>query len=273
MEWWQLVAVAVAGLSAGIINSIAGSGTLVTFPVLLGIGFAPVSATMTNAVGLSVGGVSGVWGYRRELAGQGRRIALLLPVSLTGALVGAWLLLRLPEATFEAVIPVLLALALVLVLVQPALQRRLRRRAAGSQEGDGRAVDGRAGGRAGWPSRRAAAAAVLGTGVVGVYGGYFTAAQGIMLVAVLGALVVEELQRLNALKNVLTLGVNLVAAIVYAVAGGDRVDWGVAGLLAASSLVGGALGSRIGRRLPAPLLRGFIVVVGLAAIVVIVGRW
>lgn len=262
MEWWQVALVVLAGTWAGIINAIAGSGTLVTFPVLLAVGFAPVSATMTNAVGLSVGGLTGVLGYRRELAGQGRRIALLLPASLLGALGGAWLLLRLPEDLFETVVPVLVVLALVLVVLQPPLQRRLRARTPAAGAGPSR----------GWPSRRAAALAVLGAGVVGVYGGYFTAAQGIMLLAVVGALVVEELQRLNALKNVLATGVNLVAAGTYAVVGGDRVDWRVAAILAGSSLAGGWLGARFGRRLPAPVLRGVIVVVGLAAVVVLVVR-
>ncbi len=260
MEWWQLALVALAGLWAGVINAIAGSGTLVTFPVLLGVGLAPVPATMTNAVGLSVGGFSSVWGYRRELAGQGRRIALLLPASVLGALGGAWLLLHLPETAFETVVPVLLVLALVLVVVQPALQRRLRARteARGPQAGTG------------WPSRRAAALTVLGALAVGAYGGYFTAAQGIMLLAVTGALMVESLQRLNGLKNVLATAVNLVAAGTYALVGSDRIDWAAAGVLAASSLVGGAVGARYGRRLPAPALRVVIVAVGLVALVVLV---
>jgi hypothetical protein len=262
VEWWQVALVVLAGTWAGVINAVAGSGTLVTFPVLLAVGFAPVAATMTNAVGLSVGGLSGVWGYRRELAGQGRRLALLLPASLLGALGGAWLLLHLPEAAFETVVPVLVVLALVLVVLQPRLQRRLRART------------GARGGAAApsWPTRRAAALAVLGAGAVGVYGGYFAAAQGIMLLAVVGALVVEDLQRLNGLKNVLATGVNLVAAASYAVVGGGRVEWPVAGVLAASSLAGGWLGARYGRRLPAAVLRAVIVVVGLAAVVVLVVR-
>lgn len=267
MEWWQYTLVAAAGVAAGTINAIAGSGTLVTFPVLLAVGFAPVSATMTNAVGLGVGGLSGVYGYRRELRGQGHRVAALLPASVAGALGGAWLLLHLPETAFETVVPVLVLLALVLVLVQPRLQRRLRRRAA-----ERSATERSAPARRGWPTRRAAALSVLGALVVGVYGGYFTASQGIMLVAVLGALVVEELQRLNALKNVLATGVNLVAAATYAVVGGDRVVWAVSALVAATSLLGGALGARFGRRLPAPLLRGVIVAVGLSAVLVLLVR-
>lgn len=268
MEWWQYALVGFAGLWAGVVNSVAGSGTLVTFPALLAVGFAPVSATMTNAVGLSVGGVSGAYGYRRELAGQGRRVAALLPLSVVGAVGGSWLLLHLPASTFETVVPVLVLLSLVLVLVQPRLQRRLRARAA-RQEADG-GEDGDEGVGDAPTVRSARRTGVLaGTVVllVGVYGGYFTAAQGIMLVAGLGAVLVEDLQRLNALKNVLSLAVNLVAAAVYLTIGGDRVVLRVALVLALASLVGGWLGSHYGRRLPAGPLRAVIVVVGLVAVV------
>lgn len=261
MDWWQYGLVAFAGLVAGTINSVAGSGTLVTFPALLAVGFAPVSATMTNAVGLSIGGASGVYGYRRELRGQGRRIAAMLPLSVAGAVAGAWLLLHLPASTFETVVPVLVVLALVLVLVQPRLQRRLRARVARSQtaeEGSGDAAPG--------TGRRTAVLAGIIVLLVGVYGGYFTAAQGIMLVAGLGAVLVEDLQRLNALKNVLSLAVNLVAAAVYLAVGGDRVVLHVSAVIAVSALVGGWLGARYGRRLPAVLLRAIIVFVGLAAV-------
>ncbi len=258
MEWWQYALVGFAGLWAGVINSIAGSGTLVTFPVLLSVGFAPVSATMTNAVGLSVGGLSGVYGYRRELRGQGRRIATLLPLSLVGAVGGALLLLTLPADAFETIVPVLVVLSLVLVVLQPRLQRRLRARAAAREaSGDG-------------ASPRTPVAAALAVLLVGVYGGYFTAAQGIMLVGALGLLLTESLQRLNALKNVLSTAVNLVAAVVYAVVGGDRVVWHVALIITLSSLVGGYVGSRYGRRLPAAPLRAIIVVVGLVAVALLV---
>lgn len=260
--------VVAAAVFAGLINAVAGSGTLVTFPALLAVGFAPVSATMTNAVGLAAGGFSGVWGYRRELTGQGRRLAVMLPASVLGAVGGAWLLLHLPEDSFEVVVPVLVVLALVLVLLQPRLQRRLRARSAALAP----ARDDAPGRSPVWPSRRAAVLTVLGTLAVGVYGGYFTAAQGIMLVGVMGALMVEQLQRLQALKNVLALAVNLVAATTYALVGGDRVVWGVAGLIAVASLVGGYVGARVGRRLPDRLLRAVIVAVGVAAVAVLVVR-
>lgn len=266
MEWWQYGLVAFAGLWAGVINSVAGSGTLVTFPALLAVGFAPVSATMTNAVGLSVGGLTGAYGYRRELEGQGRRIATLLPLSVVGAVVGAWLLLHLPASTFEVVVPVLVLLALLLVLVQPRLQRRLRERNA-RVEASAAAHDAEPAGERGRAGARAAVLAGTVALLVGVYGGYFTAAQGIMLVAGLGAVIVEDLQRLNALKNVLALAVNFVAAGVYLAVGGDRVVLHVSVVIAVASLVGGWLGARYGRRLPPALLRGIIVAVGLVAVV------
>ncbi len=277
MEWWQYGLVAFAGLWAGVINSIAGSGTLVTFPVLLSLGFAPVSATMTNAVGLSVGGLSGVYGYRRELRGQGRRIATLLPLSLAGAVGGAALLLTLPADAFETIVPVLVILSLVLVVLQPSLQRRLRARAERRPEATGGpdgpdGPDGSDGSDGPDPqvSRRTPLGASIAVLLVGVYGGYFTAAQGIMLVGFLGLLLTETLQRLNALKNVLATGVNLVAAAVYGLVGGDQVVWRVALVITTSSLVGGWLGSRYGRRLPAGPLRAIIVVVGLVAVVLLV---
>ena len=264
MEWWQYGLVALAGLAAGVINSVAGSGTLVTFPALLAVGFAPVSATMTNAVGLSIGGASGVYGYRRELRGQGRRIAAMLPLSVVGAVGGAWLLLHLPASTFETVVPVLVVLALVLVLVQPRLQRRLRARVARENAGEADGDD--TGPSSARPTRRTTILAGTVVFLVGIYGGYFTAAQGIMLVAGLGAVLVEDLQRLNALKNVLSLAVNLVAAAVYLAIGGDRVVLHVSVVIALAALVGGWLGARYGRRLPAALLRGIIVAVGLVAV-------
>lgn len=271
MTWLEVSLVLVAGLWAGTINAVVGSGTLVTFPTLVALGYPPLTATVSNAIGLVAGGVSGAWGYRRELRGQGRRLALLVPAAVVGGVVGASLLLHLPEEAFEAVVPVLIVLALVLVVVQPRLQRRLRRRAeerAGTTGGATASPDGTSRLR---PSRRVLTAVVVSTLLISVYGGYFTAAQGILLVAVLGSLLDEGVQRLNGLKNVLTLVVNLVAATSYVLFGADRIDWAVAGLIAASSLVGGWLGARYGRRLPPAALRGIIVVLGTVALLRIIG--
>jgi uncharacterized membrane protein YfcA len=249
---FEIVAIMLAGVSAGAINAVVGSGTLITFPALIYFGFPPVTATMSNAIGLVPGSFSGTWGYRRELAGQWRRVMQLVPASLLGALTGSWLLLHLPAETFETVVPVLLALALVLVVAQPRIQEALSRR----RERHGKME----------ASRGQVAATVPVTYLLGCYGGYFAAAQGILLVGVLGSLLPESLQRLNALKNLLALVVNAVAASAYVLVAYDRISWEAAGLIAAGSLVGGSIGASVGRRLPAPVLRGVIVLLGLVGI-------
>lgn len=255
MSLAEILIVLLAGAAAGAINAVIGSGTLFTFPVLLSLGFPPVTATMSNAIGLVAGSVSGTWGYRRELAGQKRRVLRLVPASLLGAVTGAWLLLHLPEETFESVVPVLLVLALVLVVTQTRIQRALaRRREREAAKGSKR------GGRSG------EIAAFGATYLIGVYGGYFTAAQGILLVGALGILVPETLQRVNALKNLLALAVNIIAALTYTIVAYDRISWTAAGLIAAGSLVGGFLGAGIGRRLPPAVLRGVIVLLGIVGI-------
>ena len=251
MSVTQMILIALAGIGAGAINSLVGSGTLITFPTLVTLGVPPVTATMSNAVGLVAGGVSGTWAYRRELSGQADRLRWQIPASLIGAGIGAWLLLHLPEKVFTEVVPVLLVLALVLVVVGPRIQAWARRRV--EQAGHG----------ADHVSPRQMAALVAGTFAVGVYGGYFTAAQGILLIGVMGALLPEDMQRMNAAKNLLALLVNIVAAAAYTVVAFDRISWAAAGLIALGSLIGGWLGAHYGRRLSPNALRAVIVVVGL----------
>ncbi|MDA4107572.1 membrane protein [Mycobacterium holsaticum DSM 44478] len=246
----DMILIALAGVGAGAINALVGSGTLITFPTLVTLGYPPVTATMSNAVGLVAGSVSGTWGYRRELRGQWRRLAWQLPASFVGAGFGAWLLLHLPETVFEQVVPVLLVAALALVVVGPRIQAYARRRA----EASGRDADYVSAGRM--------VALVAATFAIGVYGGYFTAAQGIMLIAAMGVLLPEDMQRMNAAKNLLSLVVNIVAAAAYTVVAFDRISWAAAGLIAAGSLVGGYLGAHYGRRLSPNALRAVIVVVG-----------
>lgn len=244
----EMLAVLVAGMAAGTINTVVGSGTLITFPVLLAFGLPPVTANVSNTIGLVPGSISGVIGYRRELAGQGARLARLGVASLVGGLIGAVLLLRLPEGAFAAIVPVLIILALVLVVVQPRLSRwvaRRREREAAPEHG-GPVLFG----------------AVCATGV---YGGYFGAAQGVLLMGLLGVFVHDDMQRLNAVKNVLALIVNAVAAVFFLVVA--EVSWEAVGLIAAGSIVGGQIGAKVGRRLPPAVLRGVIVVVGLVAVV------
>ena len=240
--------VALAGVAAGAINTLVGSGTLITFPTLLAFGVPPVTANVSNTIGLVPGSVAGAVGYRRELAGQRSRLGFLVTASLLGGLVGALLLLWRPDA-FEAVVPALIALGVVLVVAGPRISRGVARRheaIGGLPERGAWWV---------WP----------GMAACGVYGGYFGAAQGVLMMAVLGIGVPDDLQRLNAAKNVLASLVNGVAGIVFVLVA--DVDWTIALLIAAGSVLGGFLGASFGRRLPAVVLRGFIVVVGVTALV------
>jgi uncharacterized membrane protein YfcA len=246
----EALAVFVAGIGAGTINTVVGSGTLLTFPVLLGIGYAPVVANVSNTIGLVPGSVSGAVGYRRELAGQRDHAVALGIAAAVGGVTGAVLLLVLPASAFEAIVPVFILLALVLIVIQPRLARMI-------EPASGRPEAG---------NRPAAMVAVFASGV---YGGYFGAAQGILLLAILGILVHDDLHRANALKNVLAGLVNLVAALVFiAVA---KVAWAPVVLLAAGSVIGGQLGARFGRGLPPAALRALIIVVGTVAILRLAG--
>ena len=247
MNTLQAVLVFGAGIAAGTINTVVGSGTLLTFPVLLAVGLPPVTANVSNTLGLAPGSLSGAIGYRSELVGQRPRLLRLGLASLLGGVLGAILLLTLPAGAFKDIVPVLIVLALVLVVVQPRLSERMAARTAG----DRLAVTPLL-----W-------VLVFGTGV---YGGYFGAAQGVILVATMGVLLEESLQRINAAKNVLAGLVNGIAAVVFILVSESHVDWLAAGLIAVGSVIGGVIGARVGRRLSPVALRGLIVVVGLCAI-------
>jgi uncharacterized protein len=250
VSFLHVVILLLAGTGAGFVNTLVGSGTLLTFPTLLLLGYPPVVANVTNTVGLVPGSVSGALGYRAELVGQSRRLKTLGTASLSGGLLGAVLLLVLPAAAFRAIVPVLIAIGCGLVVVQPRLQRRL----AGVQHGRPH----------GGPLLFA------GVFVTGVYGGYFGAAQGVLLIALMGVLLDETLQRVNAAKNVLAGLVNAIAAVVFVLA--SHVVWSAALAIALGAVVGGQLGARVGRRMPAALLRAVIVVVGVIAAVAFVVR-
>jgi hypothetical protein len=252
-----------AGLAAGTINTVVGSGTLITFPTLLAFGYPPVLANVSNNVGLVPGVASGVVGYRAELAGQRRRVIRLGSASLSGGLVGAILLLVLPAGAFKAIVPVLIGIALVMVVFQPRLSKWVARRqpaAAGaaalvSEDAGLREPALELGGPVLWVLVFAS----------GVYGGYFGAAQGVLLIGLMGVAFTDSMQRINAVKNVLAGLVNGIAAVVFVLA--TRVDWGVAGLIAAGAILGGQIGARIGRKLPPWGLRVVIICVGVAALV------
>ncbi|MDN3354575.1 sulfite exporter TauE/SafE family protein [Actinomadura sp. DC4] len=232
------------GLAAGCINVIVGSGSLITFPVLIALGYPPVVANVSNTVGLVPGAASGAYGYRRELIGQHTRLLSLGSASVIGAIIGGLLLLVLPEETFEIVVPALIAIACVLVVIQPRLSAWL-------------------GGR----TRRPHGGPWLWIGVLatGVYGGYFGAAQGFILMALMAIFLDEDLQRVNAVKNVLAGVVNGSAAVLFIFVA--HVDWAIVACIAAGSVLGGLAGASIGRRLPATALRVLIVIVGVTAIV------
>jgi len=301
----QALAIFAAGLAAGTINTVVGSGTLITFPTLLAFGYPPVLANVSNNVGLVPGGFSGAHGYRAELAGQRRRVIRLGSASLCGGLVGALLLLVLPAGAFKEIVPALIGVALVMVVFQPRLARwvaaRQRTRAAAPGESacdaEGDEDAGGAGGAGGVKGPGGPAVALAGAedaggqaavGVLqpvrqeaalqvggpvlwvlvflsGVYGGYFGAAQGVLLIGLMGVAFTDSLQRINAVKNLLAGLVNGTAALVFICV--THVDWGVAGLIAAGSIIGGQVGARVGKRLPPWGLRVLIVCVGTAALV------
>ncbi|WP_433475312.1 sulfite exporter TauE/SafE family protein [Spirillospora sp. CA-142024] len=252
MNLLDAAAVFAAGVAAGGINTVVGSGSLITFPTLVALGYPPVVANVSNNIGLVPGGATGAYGYRKELEGQRGRLARLATASCLGSVIGALLLLGLPAKAFNVIVVALIAIALVLVVVQPRLQKWMVRR----REGEHRPHGG----------------PLLWVGVLfaGMYGGYFGAAQGIILIALLGIMLDDDLQRLNAGKNVLSAVVNGTAAILFTLTwlfGDTGIDWWVVLLIAAGSTCGGMIGASVGRRIPPMVLRGVIVVVGLVAIV------
>jgi uncharacterized membrane protein YfcA len=262
VSFWEVVAILLAGMAAGTINTVVGSGTLITFPTLLAFGIPPVTANVSNTIGLAPGSLSGAIGYRRELEGQRTRLVRLGVGSLIGGIGGALLLLLLPSSAFDAIVPVLIVLGCVLVVLGPRIQRRVTARA------EARGGMAEHGVWWVWP-------AVL---LAGVYGGYFGAAQGVLLMAILGIGVADSMQRHNATKNVLALIVNGVAAIAFVLLdlvdipgiGATHINWAAAGLIAIGSVIGGQLGATVGRRLPPTALRAVIVVVGIVAVVTFV---
>ncbi|MGH9096005.1 MAG: sulfite exporter TauE/SafE family protein [Acidimicrobiales bacterium] len=251
MSPWAALAIFAAGLGAGTINTIVGSGSLVTFPTLLALGYPPLLANVSNNVGLVPGTVSGALAYRRELTGQRSRVLRLGAASLLGGVAGAALLLGLPGTVFRSAVPALILVAALLMAFQPRLSKILEAR------GD-RKLHGGFG-------------LFLGVFLTGVYGGYFGAAQGVILIALLAIFVHDDLQRLNGTKNVLAMLVNTAASGLFIIF--STLSWSVVALIAAGSVIGGQLGARIGRRLPAAVLRAVIVVVGVVVACILFAEW
>jgi uncharacterized protein len=246
----EAIAIFAAGVWAGGINVIVGSGTLVTFPTLLLFGYPPLTANVSNNLGMVAGGVSGIFGYRRELRTNRPILVRLAPASIAGALVGAVLLLVLPADSFKAIVPALIALGLLMVLVGPSVQKRT---AAAQHEKS--------------ETRLSRVLLTAGVFFLGVYGGYFGAAQGILLVGLMGMILSDGIQRLNAIKNVLATLVNLAAALTFIGFATYLIDWSVVALISCGAFLGGYLGARFGRRLPPAVLRALIVVIGAVALI------
>ena len=259
--------IVLAGGGAGFINSIVGSGTLISFPTLVGLGFAERAANIANGTGLFPGSLSAVAAQRPELVGQRNRLLRLVPASMLGGITGAILLLTLPGSWFKRIVPFLILFGVGLVLAGPPIQRKLRERNATPPAPPTPPVAA----TVATPPTVAAVNAServgpLVTGAVflaGIYGGYFGAAQGIILMGILGVGVRDALPRLNATKNVLAGTVNGIAAVVFVING--DVLWSVVGLVAVGSIVGGLLGARVGRKIAPAVLRGCIVVIGIVA--------
>lgn len=241
LTWLGAFAVFGAGGLAGMMNAIVGSGSLITFPTLVALGYSPLVANVSNNVGLVFGNFSGVYGYRRELVGQSSRIKALTPWSALGGILGASLLLIHPSV-FSTVVPWLVLLAVIMVIAQPRLARALARRQGAATHG-------------GVPLR-------IGMVLTGIYGGYFGAAQGVILIAILAIGINDHLQRLNGFKNLATGVVNFLAGVLFIIFA--PVNWTLAAIIAVSSILGAQVGAKVGRKLPAPVLRTIIVIGGLS---------
>ena len=243
----EIAIVAIVGFIAAAINGVVGSGTLISYPVLLSLGLSPVTANGTNSVGLSPGGVASAWAYRGELKDRWRILAVPTVLAMAGGLIGALLVVSLPAKVFTAIVPWLIIMAVVLVAVQPLMMKALRRR-KNHVVRPGRDLPA-------W------------TFFLGIYAGYFGAAQGVMYYGVLGLRYDEDLQHVNAAKNLMGSLANLMGALVFAFSG--LVSWELAAALWLGSILGGYYGGRFAKRIPAPYLRALIMAVGLLAVLLL----
>lgn len=266
---WAFALVFVGGLLAGTINAVVGSGTLVTFPILLLLGVPPVMANVSNTIGLVPGAAVSVWEYRRTLVASRSLLARIVPFTLVGAIGGSLLLVTLPTSVFDAVVPALIALALVAIVFQPWIQRAARARLAGAgtgtSTGTGTSDVQENAVSVGW-------VALVILMLLAAYGGYFGAAQGILLLVTLSVSLGGTFGHVNGIKNVLGGLANLVASIVFIVAAWSQIDWVTVGLISAGSIIGGAIGARSAKRLPPLAYRIVVLAVGAVALVVSVVR-
>ena len=245
MEPGEIALIAAAAFAGGLVNAIAGGGSLITFPALIAIGLPAVQASLTNTVALCPGYLGATIAQRQDLAGQRGRMLRILPAGALGGVAGALLLLETDERAFDAIVPFLILFAAVLL----AVQDRLRHWLAGHHHAE-----------------RSPLWAAVPVAAGGVYGGYFGAGLGVIFLAVLGIVIADSLIRLNALKQTMSLVVNVAAAIVFVVSG--RIDWPVAGVMLVAALAGGVVGGAIAARIPPAVLRW--TVVGVAVVVAVV---
>jgi uncharacterized membrane protein YfcA len=234
-----------AAFAAGLVNAIAGGGSLITFPALVAVGLSPVVASLTNTVAMCPGYLGATLAQRRDLAGQRGRMIRVLPWAAVGGIGGAVLLLHTEDAAFDLAVPFLILFAAALLAVQDRLRRWLLARSAGGHS-------------EAWAALPVAAAAV--------YGGYFGAGMGVMILAALAVVLADSLTRINALKQSVSLVVNVAAAGVFL--GSGRVDWPVAGVMFACSLAGGALGGAIASKIPSGVLRWTVITLAVAVSIV-----
>jgi uncharacterized membrane protein YfcA len=239
------VVLALVGFAAGAINAAAGGGSLVTFTALIAVGYPSLVANVTNNVAVSPGYATGVWGYRRELRGQRRRIVPLAAVSAFGSLVGVGLFLKSSQQAFDSVVPFLVLAACALLAVQPAISRRI-----GESPGEG---------------EHPGVVSLVGQTLAAVYGGYFGAALGVAVLALLGTLLNDSLQRLNALKALLQLVIGGTAALGFALF--TPVAWIAVAIVGPASLAGGLVGARLAKRVSGRVLRVGVVAYGVVAAV------
>lgn len=274
MEPLSLLVLLVMGVVAGAINAAVGSGSLLTLPVLMAVGVPPGVAVRTNTVGMFFSTVGSVLGYRREIAEERRHLTPLVLTALLGASAGALLLLTSPAEALDVVVPVLIVVALALVVLQKplttALRSRSEKRAERRAAVDGAEADGETPTEGSERSPLRSPALVGSIGAASVYGGYFTAAQGVLYLGILGVFTGRSMGSVNSVKNLLSLCVNLAAAMIYVVAFfvvDAQVVWAASAAIAVGSLLGGFFGAHLAKRLPEWALRGVIVVVALFALV------
>ncbi len=240
MDVTHVVLIAAAATAAGAINAIAGGGSLITFPVLVASGLTSVTASMTNTVAMCPGYLGATVAQRRDLVGQGKRVLRLVPLAAIGSVAGAWILLHTTEKSFQTIVPFLLVFAALLLALQARLRTYLLHHARGG---------------------RSLLLAAVPVGFAAVYGAYFGAGMGVMILAIVAVVIDDNLLRANALKQLMSLIINTIAAIVFLAQG--HVDWFVAAVIAGASLAGGLIGGKIATRVPEALLRWVAIVIAL----------